>query len=134
SAGPALAITAVFASKALMPRKSRRAAPGTMSAVHVMPPSTMRKTRPALQPAHATSALTAETLRQLDVDGTDWRCHRAGPPASGPDVGRPDRVAPEHVATETTESTAMSVAHRMGAVMRYILRPPCKSRRCRTVR
>src|ERR1035437_10464187 len=88
-----------------MPRKSRRAAPGTVSAVHVAPPSTVRNTRPELQPAQATSALTAETLRQLAVDATDWRCQRAGPPASA--GGRPlfaaDRVAPEHAATTITD-------------------------------
>src|ERR1035437_9856340 len=114
SAGPALAITAVFASKALMPRKSRRAAPDTVSAVHVTPPSPARNTRPAPQPAHAMSALTAETLRQLDVERTDWRCHRAGPPAYGSASGPPepdaDRLMPEHAATDR-KSTRLNSSH-----------------------
>src|ERR1035437_10033053 len=113
-----------------MPRKSRRAAPGTVSAVHVAPPSTVRNTRPELQPAQATRALTAETLRQLAVDATDWRIQRAGPPrsASGLPVLEADRVAPEHAATT---STAIGVARSHRTVMRCNLHRPCRYRRCR---
>src|ERR1019366_1062667 len=91
SAAPALVMTAVFASKALMPRKSRRAAPRTESALHVLPPSVVRNTCPALHPTQTTISFTALKLRQADVDATACFSHfapsllniRRSPPAVG---------------------------------------------------
>src|SRR5690349_18222004 len=59
-----------------MPRKSSRAPPGTESTFQVFPPSVVLNTLPRVHPAHATCALTALRLRQLDVDETDCDLNR----------------------------------------------------------
>src|SRR5579871_6832146 len=110
SAGPALAITAVFASNALMPRKSRRAAPATVSAVHVAPPSIVRNTWPPVQPAHATIGPAVDSERQLAVDGTVCRRQLVGPLISGSENRTRDAGSGAGVRAQATAAETAAIA------------------------
>src|SRR6185312_2673603 len=111
SAFPALAMTAVFASNALMPRKSSRAASGTVSTIHVAPPSIVRNTRPPVQPAHATSGLAAEMLRQLALDGTVWRSQCPAAATAGAELaaGIPACEHPAAAMADSVVRTALRI-------------------------
>src|ERR1017187_6150168 len=99
SAGPALVMTAEFASNALMPRKSRRSAPLTRTTLHVAPPSIVRNSWPSVHPAQATISLTALRLRQLEEEATVCRTHLASPFVS---TGRTPLQAARRTATSSS--------------------------------
>jgi hypothetical protein len=67
SPGPALIAQARRALSAAMSRKSSRAAPATLSTVHVTPPLVVRAIRPCVPLAHTTVGLTAASPRNSAV-------------------------------------------------------------------